>query len=100
MENRTLRKLVTTRSEEILLVEHRRAHNICIELAGIRLPFPAIKVRRSIRCRFSAILHPTALKSQPGGRIGQVIASHACMTACSKCLKFCVNCHLAEAFSN
>ena len=25
------------------LVEHRRAHNICIELAGIRLPFPAIK---------------------------------------------------------
>lgn len=45
MENRTLRKLVTTRSEEILLVEHRRAHNICIELAGIRLPFPAIKVK-------------------------------------------------------
>lgn len=43
MENKTLRKLVRTRSEEILLVEHRRAHNICIELAGIRLPFPAIK---------------------------------------------------------
>lgn len=39
-----MRKLVRTRSEEILLVEHRRAHNICIELAGIRLPFPAIKV--------------------------------------------------------
>ncbi len=44
MENKTVRKLVRTRSEEILLVEHRRAHNICIELAGIRLPFPAIKV--------------------------------------------------------
>ncbi|CAL8462809.1 g2342 [Coccomyxa elongata] len=43
MENKTVRKLVRTRSEEILLVEHRRAHNICIELAGIRLPFPAIK---------------------------------------------------------
>ena len=45
MENKTLRKLVRTRGEEILLVEHRRAHNICIELAGIRLPFPAIKVQ-------------------------------------------------------
>ncbi|BDA50905.1 probable formin-like protein 14 at C-terminar half [Coccomyxa sp. Obi] len=43
MENKTVGKLVRTRSEEILLVEHRRAHNICIELAGIRLPFPAIK---------------------------------------------------------
>ena len=46
MENKTLRKLVGTRSEEVQLIEHRRAHNICIELAGIRLPFPAIKVRR------------------------------------------------------
>ena len=27
----------------IQLVEHRRAHNICIELAGIRMPFAAIK---------------------------------------------------------
>lgn len=47
MENKTVRKLVRTRAEEILLVEHRRAHNICIELAGIRLPFPAIKVHPS-----------------------------------------------------
>ena len=27
----------------IQLVEHRRAHNLCIELAGIRMPFAAIK---------------------------------------------------------
>lgn len=31
------------RPEEIRLVEHRRAHNICIELSGIRKPFPEIK---------------------------------------------------------
>ena len=45
MENKAMRKLVKGRSEEILLIEHRRAHNICIELAGVRMPFTAIKAR-------------------------------------------------------
>ena len=45
MENKAMRKLAKVRSEEILLIEHRRAHNICIELAGVRMPFNAIKVR-------------------------------------------------------
>ena len=40
-----MKKLVKVRNEEILLIEHRRAHNICIELAGVRMPFPDIKVR-------------------------------------------------------
>lgn len=44
MDNQALRKLARQKSNEILLIEHRRAHNICIELAGIRMPFPAIKV--------------------------------------------------------
>lgn len=44
MENKAMKKLVKVRSEEILLIEHRRAHNICIELAGVRMPFPDIKV--------------------------------------------------------
>ncbi len=39
-----MKKLVKVRNEEILLIEHRRAHNICIELAGVRMPFPDIKV--------------------------------------------------------
>eukprot|EP00884_Botryococcus_braunii_P003894 jgi/Botrbrau1/13505/Bobra.0082s0098.1 len=43
MDNQALRKLARQKSNEILLIEHRRAHNICIELAGIRMPFPAIK---------------------------------------------------------
>ena len=34
-----MKKLVKVRNEEILLIEHRRAHNICIELAGVRMPF-------------------------------------------------------------
>ena len=29
--------------KRVELIEHRRAHNICIELAGIRLPFASIK---------------------------------------------------------
>lgn len=45
MESSAMRKLVRARVEEILLVEHRRAHNICIELASIRLAHPAIAVR-------------------------------------------------------
>ena len=45
MENEAMRKLAEGRSEEILLIEHRRAHNICIELAGVRMPFTAIKAR-------------------------------------------------------
>ena len=45
MENKAMRKLAKGRSEEILLIEHRRAHNICIELAGVRMPFTAIKAR-------------------------------------------------------
>ena len=44
MENKAMKKLVKVRNEEILLIEHRRAHNICIELAGVRMPFPDIKV--------------------------------------------------------
>ncbi|KAK9806804.1 hypothetical protein WJX72_003461 [[Myrmecia] bisecta] len=43
LENSTLRKLTKQRSNEITLVEHRRAHNICIELSGIRMPFTDIK---------------------------------------------------------
>lgn len=39
-----MRKLTRVRSQEISLVEHRRAHNICIELSGIRMPFADIKV--------------------------------------------------------
>ena len=50
MENKAMRKLAKGRSEEILLIEHRRAHNICIELAGVRMPFPAIKVLHRTRC--------------------------------------------------
>jgi hypothetical protein len=45
MENSALRKLVRARCEEILLVEHRRAHNICIELASLRMPHADIAVR-------------------------------------------------------
>ena len=44
LENTALRKLATTRSSAISLIEHRRAHNICIELSGIRMPFADIKV--------------------------------------------------------
>ena len=44
LENTAFRKLAATRSAAISLVEHRRAHNICIELSGIRMPFNAIKV--------------------------------------------------------
>ncbi len=39
-----MKKLAKVRCEEILLIEHRRAHNICIELAGVRMPFSDIKV--------------------------------------------------------
>ena len=46
LENTAFRKLATTRSAAISLVEHRRAHNICIELSGIRMPFDAIKVSK------------------------------------------------------
>lgn len=46
LENTAFRKLATTRSAAISLVEHRRAHNICIELSGIRMPFENIKVGR------------------------------------------------------
>ena len=62
-----MRKLVRTRSEEILLVEHRRAHNICIELAGIRLPFPATKVLPRAELSHSicrAIHHPRNAQNQ------------------------------------
>lgn len=45
MENGALRKLTVTRAQEISLVEHRRAHNICIELSAIRKPFREIKAR-------------------------------------------------------
>ena len=56
MENKAMRKLVKGRSEEILLIEHRRAHNICIELAGVRMPFTAIKARpRSLSCTLSRV---------------------------------------------
>lgn len=32
------------KEDEVRLVEHRRAHNILIELSGIRKPFDEIKV--------------------------------------------------------
>lgn len=44
VENASLRRLTAQRAADIRLVEHRRAHNISIELSGIRKPFPAIKV--------------------------------------------------------
>ena len=50
-----MKKLVKVRNEEILLIEHRRAHNICIELAGVRMPFPDIKVLHLTHCM--EILH-------------------------------------------
>lgn len=45
VENASLRRLTAARAADIQLVEHRRAHNISIELSGIRKPFPAIKAR-------------------------------------------------------
>ena len=44
VENASLRRLTAQRAADIQLVEQRRAHNISIELSGIRKPFPAIKV--------------------------------------------------------
>lgn len=46
LESSALRRLTAARATEICLIEHRRAHNISIELSGIRKPFPAIKVCR------------------------------------------------------
>ncbi|KFM27333.1 Formin-like protein 1 [Auxenochlorella protothecoides] len=44
LENNALKKLTSgAKSDEVRLVEHRRAHNICIELSGIRRPFADIK---------------------------------------------------------
>lgn len=49
MESKVAAKLANAETDKnaplaaIQLVEHRRAHNICIELAGIRMPFAAIK---------------------------------------------------------
>ena len=49
MENNAmLRRKGASRPEEVRLVEHRRAHNICIELSGIRKPFAEIKVGSSV----------------------------------------------------
>ncbi len=45
MESSALRKLTKARAEEIRLIEHRRAHNISIELSGIRKPYAEIRVR-------------------------------------------------------
>jgi hypothetical protein len=47
MESSALRKLTKARAAEIQLIEHRRAHNISIELSGIRKPYAEIKVRPS-----------------------------------------------------
>lgn len=44
LENNTLKKLGKARVDEITLIEHRRAHNISIELSGIKLSFEEIKV--------------------------------------------------------
>ena len=44
LENNTLKKLGKGRVDEITLIEHRRAHNISIELSGIKLSFEEIKV--------------------------------------------------------
>ena len=57
LENTAFRKLATTRSAAISLVEHRRAHNICIELSGIRMPFADIKV--------STLLHEHTMLKLP-----------------------------------
>ena len=45
MESSALRKLTKARVAEIRLIEHRRAHNISIELSGIRKPYNEIRVR-------------------------------------------------------
>ena len=36
IESSALRRLVAARAHEVRLVEHKRAHNICIVLAGRR----------------------------------------------------------------
>ena len=72
-----MHKLVRTRSEEILLVEHRRAHNICIELAGIRLPFPAIKVLPMWSSLTASATHSTTeICANTGG--GGFHSHHSC----------------------
>ena len=53
MESSALRKLTKARAAEIRLIEHRRAHNISIELSGIRKPYSEIRVRD---CEFFHIL--------------------------------------------
>ena len=47
MESKAVRKGGGPKDNEVRLVEHRRAHNILIELSGIRKPFDEIKVRAS-----------------------------------------------------
>lgn len=60
LENNTLKKLGKTRVDEITLVEHRRAHNISIELSGIKLGFQDIKVRRGFH---GQAVHAASLSS-------------------------------------
>ena len=50
-----MKKLAKVRCEEILLIEHRRAHNICIELAGVRMPFADIKVSSNSQAALIAL---------------------------------------------
>ena len=50
MESSALRKLTKARAAEIQLIEHRRAHNISIELSGIRKPYNEIKVPMCSTC--------------------------------------------------
>ena len=51
MESSALRKLTKARAEEIRLIEHRRAHNISIELSGIRKPYADIRVSFSLNMK-------------------------------------------------
>lgn len=60
MENKAMKKLAKVRCEEILLIEHRRAHNICIELAGVRMPFTDIKAPSNPPCRTDRPFGPTS----------------------------------------
>jgi hypothetical protein len=74
-ESGALRKLAAGRCAEVRLVEHRRAHNICIELAGIRLPFAAIKVRaprtppQGLSGHSTAIVQPPRSQAGSAGRV-------------------------------
>ena len=92
MENKAMRKLAKVRSEEILLIEHRRAHNICIELAGVRMPFTAIKARLPSTPQTPGILSRVSEGSArlspqvwPARRLGECFCCGGGIQGCRRC---------------